>query len=176
METTEPSFLPAEKVAQLLPESLLDGDEQVALALKPSLWLVVFFSFQTVLICLVVALVATFWLKGLLAQWLIIAAGLIALGRIIFALLQWASRVYVLTDQRVIVVAGVFTVTIFQCRLEKIQNTFMLLPFLLRLLRLGHIAFATAGTAHIEAVWRFCNQPLQIHEQIVKLISKDNST
>lgn len=175
MKTTSPSFLPPEKVAQLLPESLLDQDEQVALAIKPSLWLVAFFSFQTVVIALTVALVATFWITGPLAPWLIIAAGIIALGRIIFALLQWASRVYVLTDKRIIVVAGVFTVAIFQCRLEKIQNTFMLLPFLLRLLRLGHIAFATAGTAHIEAVWRFCNQPLQVHEQIVKLISKDQS-
>jgi uncharacterized membrane protein YdbT with pleckstrin-like domain len=158
----------------LLPESLLNEGEQVVLAIKPSLWLVVFFSFQAALICLIIALIATFWLKGPLVPWLIISPAIVALGRILFALLQWASRAYVLTDQRVIVVAGVFTVTIFQCRLEKIQNTFMLLPLLLRILRLGHIAFATAGTGHIEAVWRFCRNPLQTHEQIVKITSQNN--
>ena len=103
----------------LLPESLLNEGEQVVLAIKPSLWIVVFFSFQTALISLAIALIATFWLKGPLVPWLIITPAIIALARIIFAILQWASRVYVLTDQRVIVVAGVFTVTIFQINLER---------------------------------------------------------
>ena len=145
------------------------------LALKPSLWTIAFLSFRTVLVCVALASLA-FWLGRALqlpglAVNAVEAAGIIVLGRIGFAVLQWASRTYVLTDRRVIRIRGVFTIDIFQCSLGKLQNTFLTLTLPQRFFNLGNIAFTTAGTGGIEAVWRHCRGPLAVHEQLLRTIN-----
>lgn len=158
-------------IDELLPSDLLDEREVVIFAIKPSLWTVAFLSVRVVVICLVVAVVAMlagrYLPEGPYAAYIIEACGLISLGRVGFAFLQWLSRSYVLTDQRVIRIRGVFTIDIFQCSLSRIQNTFMNLTLVQRLLRLGNIAFTTAGTGSVEAIWRHCRDPLKVHHQLI---------
>ncbi len=40
-------------------------------------------------------------------------------GRLVWALLQWMGRLYVLTDQRILRLAGVFYIDVFDCPLRK---------------------------------------------------------
>ena len=159
----------------LLPSDLLIDDEQIVFVVKPSLWTIAFLCFRTVLIAVVVAMLALFAGPLLeLEQWsaLIVQGCIVAvLVRVGFAFLQWLSRTYVLTDKRVIRIRGVLTVDVFQCSLVRIQNTFLVLTLPQRLLGLGSIAFATAGTGSVEAVWRHVKKPLNIHQQLIRAIS-----
>ena len=96
----------------------------------------------------------------------------VLLGRFGFALLQWGSRTYVLTDRRLIRIRGVFTIDIFQCNLNKIQNTFLILTLPERILGLGSIALTTAGTGAVEAIWRHVKSPLKVHRQLLNALNQ----
>jgi len=162
-------------IDELLPSDLLSDDEVVVFALKPSIWTVVFLSFRTVVIFSLLAVAALLFGSainlGRYGRYIVLVCGLIIIGRVGFAFLQWLSRTYILTDRRVIRIRGVFTIDIFQCALVKIQNTFLLLTLPQRILGLGSIAFTTAGTAGVEAIWRHCEHPLQVHHQLLRTIN-----
>jgi len=59
--------------------------------------------------------------------------------------ISWASTSYALTDKRVMAVYGVFTKKFAECNHDRIQNTTVLMPFLLRLFGNGVVTFATSG-------------------------------
>ena len=166
-------------IGDLLPSDLLIDDEQIVFAVKPSLWTIAFLCFRTVLIAVVVAMLALFAGPFLqLERWSapIVQGCIVAvLGRVVFAFLQWLSRTYVLTDRRVIRIRGVLTIDVFQCSLVRIQNTFLVLTLPQRLLGLGSIVFATAGTGSVEAVWQHVKTPLNIHQQLLHAISAAGS-
>jgi len=156
---------------QTIPAHLLDGGEVVELKLKPSLWFIVFVSLRTLLAAMLVVVLSHSLSRVLepvyLTQALVVktATGLAA-ARLVVAALQWVSRLYVLTNRRVMSIRGVFHVDIFECPLARIQNTFLSLTLYERVLGLGTIGFATAGTAGVEATWENINHPLEIHERV----------
>lgn len=158
--------------AELVPEHLLDGGEIVIFAIKPSLWFIVFTSIRWLIGMAVVILLAG-WLKSGIerllpvnAMFIVNAALVLGAARVIFAMLQWASCLYVLTNRRVMRLFGVMNVDVFECSLMKIQNTFLTLTWYERLTRLGTISFATAGTGGVEASWHHVNDPLEVHERV----------
>ena len=108
---------------------------------------------------------------GVYGLYIIELCGFVVLGRVGLALLQWASRTYVLTDRRVIRIRGVLTIDIFQSSLTRIQNTFMVLTLPQRFFGLGDIEFTTAGTGGVEAVWRHLKSPLPIHHQLLRAMN-----
>ncbi|MCK4628366.1 MAG: PH domain-containing protein [Sedimentisphaerales bacterium] len=166
-------------IGDLLPSDLLIDDEQIVFAVKPSLWTIAFLCFRTVLIAVVVAMLALFAGPFLqLERWSapIVQGCIVAvLARVVFAFLQWLSRTYVLTDKRVIRIRGVLTIDVFQCSLVRIQNTFLVLTLPQRLLGLGSIVFATAGTGFVEAVWQHVKTPLDIHHQLLCAVNAAGS-
>jgi len=164
---------------QIVPAHLLSGGEIVVLAIKPSLWFILFVSVRWLLLTgliLLLALKLPGWgeLYELpLSRGILVKLGLaIGAARLAVAVLQWACRLYVLTDRRIMRMRGVFNIDIFECPLTRIQNTFMTLSFYERLVRLGSIHFATAGSGQVEAIWRNIVRPLEVHEQVRQAISK----
>ncbi|MBN1844669.1 MAG: PH domain-containing protein [Sedimentisphaerales bacterium] len=162
-------------IDELLPSDLLAEDEIVIFAIKPSLWTILFVSFRTVLYASLLALVTfivgpAIHLAGL-SSYIYRACGVVVFARLGFAVLQWASRSYVLTDRRVLRIRGVFTIDIFQSSLGRIQNTFLVLTLAQRILGLGNIEFTTAGTAQVEAVWRHVRHPLDVHRQLLRALN-----
>jgi len=163
-------------LAGIVPARLLDEGETVILAIKPSLWFVLFSSARVVgLMVLVMGLTPYFAGKfdgeGIwrsIMYW----AGVLAALRLAYAFLEWMSRLYVLTDRRVMRIKGVFNVDVFECHLTRIQNTFLTLALHERVFRLGSIQFATAGTGAIEAAWLNINDPLKIHETVRQAIDR----
>ena len=127
---------------ELLPAHLLDGDEIVILAIKPSLWFVVFMSARWVAGMLLVVLLAG-WLgrSVLYLSTPMSVQGAVALAgaRVGFALLQWVSRLYVLTNRRIMRLRGILNIDLFECQLTKIQNTYLTLAWYERLTGLGTI-------------------------------------
>lgn len=163
----------------LVPPQLLDGGETVILAIKPSLWFIVFNSIRWVAL-LAPIVVGLLWMSP---GWRIVeprllvqaATGLMVL-RLGVATLQWVSRLYVLTNRRVMRVRGVFNVDIFEANLARIQNTYLRLHWYERLLGLGTIDLATAGSGAVEASWENVARPLEIHEAIRRAISQSGNS
>jgi len=163
------------EAADLLPVHLLDGDEIVILAIKPSLWFVIFASFRWLAATAIVILAAGSLSKvvpQVNAPMLIKAAIALAAARLGMAVLQWVSRLYVLTNRRIMRLTGILNVDLFECPLTKIQNTYLTLAWYERLTGLGTISFATAGTGGVEASWINVNNPLELHERVRSAIHR----
>lgn len=158
-----------------LPQDLLGSTEKIILLIKPSIWLVWVYAWKTMCIGMV-TLIAINWLDS---SYMPIANGglyklicaVLILGRFCFGILQWRSRSYILTNQRLITISGVFNIDIFQCHLAKIQGCYLLMNILHRSIGIGHLAFTTAGTANIETIWGYCPEILQINQIVHDIIA-----
>lgn len=158
----------------LVPAQLLDRDEIVILAVKPSLWFVLFVSARWLAFAGVIIASAGLFEQPFMLDTLTLVQGAaaIAAARVGLALLQWASRLYVLTNRRIMRVRGILRVDVFECQLSRIQNTFLILSWYERVTSTGTIGFATAGTGGVEAAWKHVNNPLELHEQIRAAMNK----
>jgi len=166
----------ARRAAAMLPAELLQPSEIIILLVKPSPLFIILAPLQTlaILTLLTVAALAIdqHWLFGVPRRDIVLAlVGLIGL-RLFWQFLEWLSRVYVLTDQRVIRVRGVLRVSVFESRLEQIQHTDTQFSVRERLFALGTITFATAGTGAVEAVWAMIARPLEVHRTVVRTIRR----
>lgn len=171
-KTTETKPLTA---ADLVPVHLLDGGEVVLFAIKPSLWFILFASVRWLIVLgAVIALAPYLSLVFGRINGTLVAKAAVALGaaRVGFAILEWASRLYVLTNRRVMRIRGVFNINLFECSLLKIENTDVVLTWYERLFGLGTVAFATAGTGPFETSWAHVAHPLEVHEQVRAAINR----
>ena len=82
------------------------------------------------------------------------------------------NRLYVLTDRRVIRRRGIFQVDVFEARLDRIQQTSVLRLVRERLFGLGTIAFATAGTGTLDALWEAVDDPFAVHQAVTQAIDR----
>lgn len=158
----------------VVPEHLLDGGEIVILAIKPSMWFVPLVSARWILAGIgLMALGMSEWSPPEF-QWYFLRAGAwAAVLRIGWAILEWVSTLYVLTNHRLMRIRGVFHVELFECRLKKIQNMYLSLTLAERLTRTGTLVFMTAAAAGGgSAMWRIVARPLEVHEQVVAAIRK----
>jgi len=177
--TTDDSAAPiARSMAEaVLPASMLHEDETILLLLKPSPLFIVLTSLRFVLGVLLVAILAVrvFDLSAssvVTNNHVAILATLLVIGRLVWALTVWTSHIYVLTNQRIITIKGVFNLSMTQAQLRKIQRTTLYRPFVERLFGLGSIGFATAATTDFDSTWIMISRPLAVHEQIVAAIQR----
>lgn len=172
----EVDAFPNPAAAAMLPAELLQPGEIIILLLKPSPWFIVLVPMKMLIgIALGTGVLAA--LQGMapigFSQQQIVVLGF-ALGgvRVFWQFLEWLSRVYVLTDQRVIRVMGVLRISIFETPLQRIQHTEIVVSVRERLLGLGSIAFATSGTGGYEAYWLMIQKPLEVHQKIVQTLNR----
>ena len=168
----------AARAAAMLPVELLQPHEIIVLLLKPSPWFIVLAPLKT-LVALVVLTLAMVVFSSPIYAWLgvsqrdLVLVGVALIGvRLFWQFLEWLSRVYVLTDQRMIRVRGVLRVQVFECELHQIQHTEVLLSIRERIFGLGTIIFATAGTALAEAHWEMVARPLEVHQRVVQTLRR----
>ena len=171
---TEPTLARANA---MLPAELLQPGEVIILLIKPSPLFILLVPMRFIAIVLLCALlVGQLQNKGVsfgLDRYDVIVGALAIIGlRLFWQMLDWLSHVYVLTDQRIIRVMGVLNVQVFECPLQKVQQTDLILPLIQRLFWLGSIGFATAGTAGHEAFWLMVNKPLGVHKKIVETLRR----
>lgn len=166
----------AARAAALVPAQLLQPGEVIILALKPSPWFIVLEPLTTLVAIVFVGLLAL-WLaaNGILPfpQRDITLSVLAALAvRLFWQFLEWLSRAYILTDRRILSVAGVLRVTVFETALTRVQHTHIVFTVRERLVGLGSLLFATAGTATLETVWRMIARPLDVHRKVVQTLER----
>ena len=166
----------ATSLATLLSRHVLRDGELVILLLKPSAWFILLSSLRFIAIdIIVISAIFVFDIddKMHLQKLPIVEAGVfIAAGRLMWAMLQWVSRLYVLTDLRILRVGGVFNVNIFDCPLRKVARTRLLMITRERILGLGSIEIIPLDENSLEGIWQTIAGPRQVHEQVVAAINK----
>jgi hypothetical protein len=157
--------------AMLVRHVLRDG-EIVLLALKPSFWFILVSSLRFIGIVAILALGAIAWEGRNNREWFYIEAAIfLVAGRIMWAVLQWMGRLYVLTDLRVIRLSGVLKLDIFDCALRKIARTQVTSTVKERLCATGSIEI-TPGDEAQPATWQTIPRPLEVNELIIATINR----
>ena len=164
---------PIDRAGAMLPAHLLQNGEVIILLLKPS-------PFYILLGCLphlaaIIVLITGCWAIHLPGfgdrEAILLGAALIAV-RLTWQFFEWLSRIYVLTDRRILRIMGVLRVYVFESQLKKLQHTQVVFTIRERLFGLGTIGFATAGTGGTEAFWVMLRRPLAVHRKIVQAMNR----
>lgn len=98
--------------------------------------------------------------------------GVVAMvARVVWAVLQWAVRVYGVEERAgetpvVYSVVGVLNRTRSEIGIDGLRNVVVDRPFVQRLFGLGSVGFATAGTGGYEVVWRIVGDPQKCADRI----------
>jgi hypothetical protein len=170
--------LGAEQIARSPAADLIQDDEVVILLLRPSVLYILLGSLGSlVFIALITFILA--WISRL--SW--VGAGwndtmafgfgaTLAIIRLSWQGLEWYSRLYILTDRRIIRRMGVLRVAVFETKIKNIQHTSVFRSVRERLFGLGSIGFATAGSDVFEAFWVMIDRPFHIHRIVVRAIEK----
>jgi hypothetical protein len=161
----------ATSLATLLTRHILRDGELVLLILKPSLWFVVLAAMRFAGVVLIVVIAAKLWMPRAALRAAEVGAFLIA-GRVMWAVLQWMGRLYVLTDLRILRLSGVFNVDIFDCALRKVAEARLHRSFRERLLRLGSIEIQPLDETCPAGEWRTIKRPVQVLETIQDTIRR----
>ncbi len=164
----------AQSAAQLGKFGVLNGSEIIILAIKPSLCYVLFVSSRWLAILLPIAIIS--WLSaqmgwlGMQTQVLLAMclAGMVT--RLAFGLLQWQSRVYILTNLRVLRIRGVVRVEMFQCPLLQLNDVQLTAGVVERLMGVGTIGLVKNSSEKAAAHWQNIRRGEQVRGQILEAI------
>jgi len=166
-------------VEQLVPAHLLDGGEIGLFAIKPSLWFIPLTSARWIILSIVLFAAANIsWVTPHVAGYLRLMGCVGCAGRLFWAMLQWASRLYVLTNRRVLRLRGVFNVELFQCELTRVQSVVLSASLPERIVGTGTILIQTAGALGSvggTAAWRIVARPLEVHQKLSDAIRRAGS-
>lgn len=154
---------------------LFDEGEIVELSLKPSLWLIVFASGRFLALVAVATALVVLATRNSGAQIGVYAASLgvlLAALRLVVASLQWASRVYVLTNRRVMRLSGVLSVELAERPLKCIARADLRLNAVQRALGVGSITMQAVGEAGPALIWEHVARVGPIHEKLTRAIRR----
>lgn len=153
---------------------LLSDSEIIILAVKPSLCYVLFVSARWLAVLLPVTIISC--LSAQMGWFDVQARVLLAISltaiiiRLAFALLQWQSRAYILTNLRVLRIRGVMRIEMFQCSLLQLKNVQLTAGFGERILGLGTIGMVRDSSGSAQAHWRNMRRPEQVRRKIIEAI------
>ena len=165
----------APALAVLLAGHILHDGEVVQLVLKPSLWFIPFVAAKFTAAMAILGIASTLWLPPHVAWYWVEAAIFVAAGRLMWAVLQWINRLYVLTDHRILRLSGVFTIDIFDCPLRKVATTRVVYNVRERLLRLGSVEIQPADDQRPSGLWQTVRKPRDVRETIDAAVAKAKS-
>ena len=158
-------------LATLLTGNVVNPGEIVQLVLKPSRWFILLNSIRFAAIVIILVL----WLRLLGVQRFTPTAlspqftlFLIA-GRLMWSVVEWMGRYYLLTDLRLICVSGVFDVDIQSCPLRAVQSVRLYRPAGERLFDRGSLEII--GPEGIMN-WQTISRCKQIHETVQIAVAK----
>jgi hypothetical protein len=164
----------AAPLAALLTRHIIQDGEIILLILKPSIWFIILSMLRFAAFIAIIMLAAIVFddrFPGPARTYVEIGTFLIV-ARLMWAILQWMSRLYILTDMRIIRLSGVFTLNVFDCPLRKIARTRILYTMSDRILRLGSIEIIPSDENYLIGLWQTIRHPLAINDQIVAAINR----
>ena len=164
----------AAPLAALMTRHILQDGEIILLILKPSIWFIILSMLRFAAAVLIVMIAATVFddrMPGTARAYVEVGTTLLA-GRLMWAVLQWMSRLYILTDLRIIRLSGVFTLNVFDCPLRKVARTRILYTVRERILGLGSVEIIPADEKYPIGTWQTIARPVAINDQIVAAINR----
>ena len=161
-------------LAKLLASHILRDGEIVLLILRPSLWFVLLSAIQFVFVALMLTLSVRFLnIQSHAAARSLVECGVSAISaRLAWATLQWMSRLYILTDRRIISLTGVFQMQLFDCPLRKVVRTRLTRTAIERATGTGSIEIVPQDETSAFGEWKTIAHPFNIHEQILATITR----
>jgi hypothetical protein len=165
-------------VAVTAPDAVLHGDELIELSIKPSHWYILFASSRVCVVMLACAIaVAVMGQRGWnFGHWFAIeAAFAIAALRVALAATQWASRLYVLTNRRVLVFQGMWQVEVRECPLARISACELHVRRYEQPFFLGSLSMTPCSDLLPALVWWHIKRPQEIHERLLRAIRRAQS-
>jgi uncharacterized membrane protein YdbT with pleckstrin-like domain len=173
--SAEPAAI-SSPLAVAVPARLLEDGEIVILAIKPSGWFVVLSSFPVLVAAAAVAAVVHFtgeFLGSQATQRAVLALCVVAACvRVLVGALQWMSRLYVLTDRRVIRVRGVLHEEVCQRLLRQIANVTLAASAPERLMGVGSLYLDVAGGAAGSIDWTYLARPGEVRQIVADAVSR----
>lgn len=175
LNTGELGLAPA-RAQTLLPADLISDDEVIILLLRPSLLYIPLASAGSLILIALLTFALAYlarlsWIGWTDTQAFTLGIGLAAI-RLGWQLLEWWSRLYVLTDRRVIRRMGVLRVIVFETELKNVQHTSIFATVRERCFGLGTIGFATSGSDVFDAFWVMIRRPYAVHRIVNDTIRK----
>ena len=160
-------------LAALLTGHILRDGEVVLMILKPSLWFILFASMRFAAAGLIFVIAAKLWVHDSRAAGSIIyAATFLVAGRVMWAVLQWMARLYVLTDMRIVRLSGVFNVEIYDCALRKVGQVRLTRTFREKLWRLGSIEIVPVDDSCPASSWQTVKRPVEVHAKVQATVER----
>ena len=159
---------PGDRLAEL---GLLNGSETIILAIKPSVWYVLLASRWWLALLAPIAALAGLttgagW-YGVQSRLLLVTCLALFLARLAYSLLQWQSRVYILTNLRVLRIRGLMRVEMFQCFLLRLKEVTLNVSTTERMLGLGTIGLVNEYAETPAACWSNVRNPERVQRQII---------
>jgi hypothetical protein len=160
-------------LATLLASHILRDGELVLLILKPSIWFILLSSLRFIAVALIVIIAAKVFnpQPGPNRSYAELGATVI-IGRLMWGMLQWMGRLYILTDMRILSLTGVFNVEVFDCPLRKVARTRLVRGLQDRAVGVGSIEIIPQDESYPFGLWQTVGRPKLVHEQIVATISR----
>jgi hypothetical protein len=158
-------------LATLLTRHILRDGEIILLILKPSLWTILFNTLPAIGIGLILMFSACLWVPHHVHIGVEAGSMLIAM-RGAWAVLNWAGRLYLLTDLRIVRISGVFTPQIHDIPLRKVARTRLTTSFQERLWGLGSIEIIPESDQWPWSVWQTIRKPGQVHDTVCRAIAR----
>jgi len=156
----------------LLGSHVLRDGELVLLILKPSLLFIAFNSLVFVLVTASTSAALALIDCRMHDQFYFEAALFVIAGRLMWAVLEWMGRLYILTDQRVLRITGIFSVDVFDCPLRKVVRARMVSTSREKLVGVGSIEIIPADEAIPSAIWQTIANPKEVLERLRAAITR----
>lgn len=153
-------------LAALLTGHILRDGEVVQLILRPSLWFIALSSLPFLAVVTIGVIAAKLWLPPPHLVRAVELGLFLAAGRLMWAVLQWAGRLYVLTDMRIVRIAGVFNIDVFDCPLRKVAQARLNSSVRERMLRLGSVEIVPRDESCPPGDWRTVSRPDEVLRKI----------
>ena len=162
----------ATSLGTLLGSHVLRDGELVLLILKPSLWFIIFNSIAFSTAVAIVAVVLAIVDHRMHDHFYFEAAVFFIVGRLMWAVLQWMGRLYILTDLRVLRITGVFGVEVFDCPLRKVVRARLVSTSREKLVGVGSIEIIPSDEAMPAGIWQTVAKPAEVHERLQSAINR----
>lgn len=160
----------------LAPPGLLQDGEVIILAIKPSGWFVPLISMPVILFVAAVAIMAH--AAGQVLDWHIgeqtvlmacVGAGCL---RLVVAACQWMSRLYLLTNRRIIRIRGTVRTEVFQVPLKDVARVAAITTRAERLLGLGSLFFEFLQPQPRDTAWIYIGRPGEVQQLIEEALAR----
>lgn len=165
-------------LATLLAGNVIPQGEIVQLVIKPSRWFIFLSSLRfAAATALLLTALHVLGARPLLSRALSVQFGLFLISaRVMWAVVVWMGRYYILTDLRLIRVSGIFAIDIQTCTLRKV-NTVNFYSFVgERVLGKGCVEMTYAdGNAEAKMIWQTVSRPHRIHRAVAAAVARAKS-